>query len=771
MVRLSAVILSILLLSACGETARKDLKAAKTDPIGLDLLIEKAEINIIPAVRNLNFHHPDSLSIIQNNALIVYDDVTLSGEASYLSQLFQQTFNFDVETKYSESPVFHEGYLIDIKTNHYEGAIDGHFISANKDQLTIHAGSAASIFNGIQTLRQLIPFDQYKKRELKSCTFPAFDLADKPVYQWRGMLLDVCRHYFPKETVKKYIDLLAYYKFNVLHWHLTEDQAWRIEIKKYPKLTEVGAWRLDSSGNKYGGYYTQEDIKEIVAYAQERHIMIVPEIEMPGHSQAALAAYPHLACSEGPFEVANDWGVFKEIYCPTDTTFAFLEDVMDEVTMLFPSPYVHIGGDEAPKVRWEESNYCQNLLKNEGLKDYEELQAWFINRMANYLAVKDKKIIGWDEILNPKLNQEALVQVWRNQKSAQEAAKRGHWVIVSPTSHCYLDYGLDRIDVDKLYQFDPLGGDSETYEKGGILGGEVNMWTEHVPNDSVLDSKVFPRLLAASEVFWGTNTNVEDFYTRLSDHYEKLDNFDVKYGAARIPFKLYANASKSVKGGYGLEISAEKMEKVDLKIQSPGRWTDWEVHKNPFIPVGEDRNLIVQAYRGGRKYGEPVVQSYVAHKAHAQSNVSIDYLNEGPSQYYLADLLDGKKGSKNFRDGNWQGHWGNDVNLTIELDSMMELSQLKFSFYQYTNAWIFFPKSYSISISEDGKHFFEAGSDTFDKSRFKTRGKIIEDCVLNFDKAKVKFVRFEAQNIGKVPNWHEAAGEPAWVFIDEIEMY
>ena len=308
-----------------------------------------------------------------------------------------------------------------------------------------------------------------------------------------------------KDFVKRYIDLLALYKMNVLHWHLTEDQGWRIAIDKYPKLTEVGAWRDDGQGGKYGGFYTKEDIREVIEYATERGITVVPEIELPGHSQAALAAYPQFSCTGGPFEVETEWGVFKEIYCAgNDSTFIFLEDVLSEVMELFPSEYIHIGGDEVPKYRWEHCEKCQRRIHIEGLYDEHELQSYFISRIGNFLATKERKMIGWDEILEGGLPEGATVQSWRGFDGAKTAVLSGHQAIVSPTSHAYFDYGLNDIDLEKVYEFNPIPEGISQKEEILVLGGECNMWSERAPQHKV-DSKVFPRMIAMSEVLWSGN--------------------------------------------------------------------------------------------------------------------------------------------------------------------------------------------------------------------------------------------------------------------------
>ncbi len=343
-----------------------------------------------------------------------------------------------------------------------------------------------------------------------------------------------------KEFIKRYIDLLAYHKFNVLHWHLTEDQAWRIEIKKYPKLTNKGAYRTYDDGSIYGGYYTQDDIKEIVAYAESRFITVVPEIEMPGHSTAAISCYPEISCTGGPFDVGTLWGIYYDIYCAgNEKTFKFLEDVISEVVELFPSKYIHIGGDEVPKDRWENCPKCQGRIQSEKLNDEHELQSYFITRMEKFINSKGKQIIGWDEILEGGLAPEATVQSWRGIQGAIDAAKQGHDVIVSPTSHCYFDYPVDVTDMQKVYSFDPVPPDLSLDERKHVLGSEGNMWTEYAPQE-LIDDRLFPRMLALSEVVWTypAERNYEEFRQRVQKHYDRLDFIGIRYGLETKPFEI-----------------------------------------------------------------------------------------------------------------------------------------------------------------------------------------------------------------------------------------
>jgi hexosaminidase len=412
-------------------------------------------------------------------------------------------------------------------------------------------GRSAGLLYGMQTLTQLLPVAAKPPLLL-----PAVEISDHPRFRYRGLLLDVARHFYPVEFIKKHLDLMAQYKLNVFHWHLTDDQGWRIEIKRYPKLTQIGSHRRETiklqffvpyvgDGVPHGGYYTQEQIKDIVDYARARYITVIPEIEMPGHAQAALASYPDLACTPGPFEVSTIWGVHKDVFCPKEETFRFLEGVLAEVTDLFPGPYVHIGGDEVPKDRWKESPVAQALIKREGLKDEGELQSYFIRRIERFLTSKGKRLIGWDEILEGGLAPNATVMSWRGEGGGIAAAQQKHEVVMTPTGYCYFDYGqgdpsrepLDigaRLTLDTVYSYDPIPKELQPHEAKYILGAQGNMWTEYQKTPERVEYMLFPRMLALSEVVWSPleRKDYGDFLRRLPYHLSRLERQQVGF---RIP--------------------------------------------------------------------------------------------------------------------------------------------------------------------------------------------------------------------------------------------
>ena len=429
---------------------------------------------------------------------------------------------------------------------------EGYHLDVTSDAVTVEAKTPAGLFYGLQTLTQLL-----SGGHSSGWSVPVVQIVDAPRFAYRGMHLDVGRHFFPVAFVKKYIDLLAMYKMNKFHWHLTEDQGWRIEIKKYPKLTEIGAYRKETvvgknferfdrpyvgDGQPHGGFYTQDEVREVVAYARARYIDVIPEIEMPGHATAALAAYPELACTDGPFDVPTTWGIFEDVFCPKEETFQFLEDVLTEVIALFPSQYIHIGGDEVPKVRWKESELAQEVITREGLADEEELQSYFIKRIETFLQAQGRRLIGWDEILEGGLAPDATVMSWRGMEGGIEAARQGHDVIMTPTSHTYFDYyqgdpvqeplairGLTPLE--KVYGFEPVPETLSAEDAAHILGAQGNVWTEYMATTDYVEYMVFPRMLALAEVVWSPQElrNWEDFVQRLPAQLQHLDTLGVNY--------------------------------------------------------------------------------------------------------------------------------------------------------------------------------------------------------------------------------------------------
>ena len=435
---------------------------------------------------------------------------------------------FPIETIFSENLT---SITLRVDTTLSSLKNEGYFLAINNDTAAITAKTSTGVFYGIQTLRQILPTDIEKRQKVNDVlwTMPQITILDTARFPWRGSLLDCSRHFFNKDQVKRFIDLLAFHKMNRFHWHLTDDQGWRIEIKKYPMLTQIGAWR---DGGAYGGFYTQEEVKEIVAYAEQRGVITIPEIEMPGHAMSALAAYPNLSCTGGPFQVTSGWGVFQDVYCAgNDSVFIFLQDVLTEIVDLFPSNVIHIGGDECPKDRWNACSKCKARMSAENLTDAEQLQSWFIKKIQTFLKTKGRDIIGWDEILQGGLAPGAKVQSWQGMSGGIAAANAGSDVVMSPTSHCYFNIDYSNISLNKAYTFEPVPSVIASDKVQYILGTEGNLWSEYIADQYQLDYQAYPRICALAEVGWTPETvkNWSGFSLRLSRHYTRLSNIGVNF--------------------------------------------------------------------------------------------------------------------------------------------------------------------------------------------------------------------------------------------------
>ena len=507
-------------------------------------------------------------------ATVIRFDSRVKAEAALLAEALKPVIGREIKLVDERLRIFHPSE-IHLGLAEQPGAPGSYTLEANPKRIKIAGADAAGAWHGAQSLRQLIPVDG-------AANVPACRIVDGPKFAWRGLMLDVGRHYYEVGEIKQFLDLMALHKLNVFHWHLTDDQGWRIEIKKYPKLTEVGGWRASSppygnrngsDGQRYGGFYTQDQIKEIVAYAAARHITVVPEIEMPGHAAAAITAYPELGNTDVPGfapKVATTWGVHPYIFSPTDKTFAVLEDILTEVIGLFPGAFIHIGGDEAPKDQWKKSAQAQAIMKREGLKDEHELQSYFIRRIEKFLASKNRKLIGWDEIQEGGLPKTATMMVWRDEKWAKHALAQGNNVVMAPTSHTYFDYyqspakgelakGVEfeciggHLPIEKVYSYNPLGVATTEAQKKLVLGTQAQLWSEYFKTFDKVQYMAFPRAAALAEVAWTDpgRKDFADFSTRLQVMLKRYDAAKVKHGTVFIPPARAALAGAKVTSSLG----------------------------------------------------------------------------------------------------------------------------------------------------------------------------------------------------------------------------
>ena len=646
---------------------------------------------------------------------------------------------------------------------------ESYHINIKNNKTDISAGSERSIQYALVSLLQMIQFHGFP--------LPQVNIQDRPAFRYRGMHLDVSRHFFTVREIKKFLDYLAFYKYNHFHWHLTDDQGWRIEIRKYPKLQELAAFRNETlvghysdqphvfDGKRYGGYYTREEIREIVEYAGQRHINVVPEIEMPGHALAALTAYPELGCTGGPYQVATKWGVFDDVFCPSETTFAFLEGVIDEVTELFPYEYIHIGGDECPKTTWEKSALCQEVMKENGLKDAYELQSYFIKRMERYINAKGRKIIGWDEILEGGLAPGATVMSWRGIQGGLEAARLGQDVIMTPGSHCYFDYYQSTspgepvaiggyTPMEKVYHWNPVPRDLQDTFRHHILGGQANVWTEYIPNFSHVEYMAYARGLAMSEALWTTPRDYREFVTRFLKHQTYWKQKGVNM--ANHVFEL----NPVVKAGHGkpVTISFDLPEKKQV-------WHEWNTKS-------EKGNTFILAEKGPHQFsvdGDPgLSRPYtVQFNPHLATNAKLS-MNPLPSDKYSGNgpgsIVNGILGEDSKYGGKeWLGFEGKNVDILLEWKAAVNTRQISFRFFKGEGQWIYLPRSVEIFASQDGK-LFESVKKTENITADRRVGNVSIPAVLK----DIRFIKISVQNYGKIPDGAQGAGHGAWLFMDEI---
>jgi hexosaminidase len=657
--------------------------------------------------------------------------------------------------------------------------------------ITVTAKENAGFIYGLETIRQLLPVAIESKFAVttEKWQIPNVTITDEPRFQWRGLMLDLSRHFFDKNYVMETIDRLAMHKMNVLHLHLVDDQGWRIEIKKYPKLTEVGAWRVDQENvawnarltvnpdekGTYGGFLTQEELKEIVQYAAAKNIEIIPEIEMPAHVSSAIAAYPELACFNQRIGVPSGglWPI-TDIYCAgKESTFEFLQHVIDEIITIFPSKYIHIGGDEATKTNWEKCPDCQKRMKDNGLKNTHELQSYFVKRMEKYINSKGKKIIGWDEILEGGLAPEATVMSWRGTQGGIDAAKQGHDVIMTPESPCYFNFyqgpqneepvAFDAYNpLSEVYKFDPVVSTMTPQEAGHVLGGQANLWAEHLPGPKDSEYMIFPRLAALSEVLWSTkeSRNWNDFTTRLASLLTRYDYLGINY--AKSAYLVTASSSADlIKKQINVTLKNE-FPNPDIRYVLGNKSIDHNAVKYT-SPIQFTETTVIKAslFQNDKPVGKTFTDTIIFHKAVAHK---VSYLTPY-NQNYKGDgpftMVNTIRGSKNFHDGQWQAWLVNDMEMVIDLESQQSIEQVTVGTLESQGAGVFFPTQIKVLVSNDGINYKEVAKVSRPYAVNVTSE--LKDFKINFVKNNTRFVKVIATNLKKSPK-----GESSWLFVDEI---
>ena len=752
---------------------------------------QEANYQVIPLPQEVSLTQGNPFKL-NGNVLIAYpeNNALLQRNAEFLSEYIRQSTGYAPKTKAIAAGeqvknAITLGLDPDIANK------EGYVLTTTPEGISINGQTENGVFYGIQTLRKSIP------AEAKGATIliPAGEIKDEPRFSYRGMHLDVGRHFFPIEFIKKYIDLLALHNMNTFHWHLTEDQGWRIEIKKYPKLTEIGSQRSrtvigrntqEYDNTPYGGFYTQEEAKEIVKYAQERYITVIPEIDLPGHMLAALAAYPEMGCTGGPYEVCPRWGVFEDVLCiGNDKTMQFLEDVMSEIIEIFPSEYVHIGGDEAPRDRWKECPKCQARIKAEGLKAdknhtaEDRLQSYCMTRIEKFLNSKGRRIIGWDEILEGDVAPNATVMSWRGASGGIKAAQMGHDVIMAPNTYCYFDYyqtadtkdeplGIGGyVPIEKVYSLDPTF-DLNEEQKKHIIGAQANLWTEYIATTEHGEYMVLPRMAALAEVQWTQpeKKDFKDFTTRLASlmKFYQRDGFNY----AKHVFDLKVDFTPDVaKKAVVVTLSTIDDAPIYYTLDGTEPTTASLKYIEPVvITETADFQAVVIRPEGKSK----VVNKKISFNKATYCPIELTFQ---PSEKYkfggAITLVDGMKGNDSYATGAWLGFVGGDVEAIIDLGQETEIKRVATNAIVDMSAWIMGSTGLVVSVSDDNKEFREvAAKDIPAETNIDKKG--VENYEITFDPVKARYVKVVIKRSPALPKGHAGEGKAAYMFIDEVEV-
>jgi hexosaminidase len=767
------------------------------------------QVSIIPQPESINLGNGNFILPINAEIIATTDNISnFKKSVDFLTSYLETYYKSWLGSQQKLPPAAHPITLgIDKSQNPLPGS---YTLNVSENGIDIKGNNEEGIFYGIQTFIQLLPPHLSNSK----IEIPYLTIKDHLRFGYRGLHLDCGRHFMTVDFIKKYIDYIALHKMNYFHWHLTEDQGWRIEIKKYPKLTSVGAWRngtiigrhpgIGNDNKKDGGFYTQEQIKEIVKYAADRYITVVPEIEMPGHGSAAIAAYPSLSCfpdeptknyfpknakwagdSTGK-QVQQAWGVYSDVFCAgKEETFKFLEDVIDEVVTLFPGKYIHVGGDECPKTNWKRCPNCQKKIKDNNLKDEHELQSYFIQRMEKYINGKGKTLIGWDEILEGGLAPNAVVMSWRGENGGIEAAKQKHEVIMTPTTYVYFDYSqTDNEDsvviggylpVEKVYGYEPIPAALSEEQSKYVLGAQANVWSEYMSNPKKVEYMIFPRLTALSEVLWSPKEkkNWNDFEQRLQMQMKRYDLWKASYSRAYYDLKATVIPSPDNDGVlWKLETKNPAAEIRTITHSANGsfeaKFSDGKIYATP-IPVKSTQLLAAITMVNGKAISNPVSQTIRFNKATGKKIT----LAVAPSNTYKGDgaftLVNGVQNEKGLsRSKEFLGFSGADCEAIIDLGKEEKISNVIVHCLRETGSWIWRPQAVEVLISGNGTDFTSVG--LTDDFIVRTKGLETGTMKVAFAAKNTRYVKVVVRNWGDIPGGNPGEGNKAWLFVNEIEI-
>lgn len=746
-----------------------------------------SDYEIIPKPLDVNCKG-DASFLLKDGVAVIYpeNNQKMQDNAEFLVDYVERQTGVKL-TSYAGMPV--DGAIcltLDLSDDNAEA----YKLIVNDKRVCISGASEAGVFYGIQTLRKSLPVAQDINVNLS-----AVEIYDKPRFAYRGAMLDVARHFYTVDEVKTFIDMLALHNINRFHWHLTDDQGWRIEIKKYPKLMSVASERKETvvgrwysgiyDGKPYGGYYTQDELRDVIDYAAKRHITIIPEVDLPGHMQAALTAYPELGCTGGPYEVRTIWGVSQDVLCVgNDFTLQFVKDVLSEVADIFPSEYIHIGGDECPKVRWEKCPKCQERIKSLGLKSdakhtkEQRLQSYMIQEAAKYLKEKGKRIIGWTEILEGGLVPDATLMSWIGESGGIEAAHQHHDVIMTPNTYLYFDYYQSKkvedeplaiggyLPIEKTYNYEPIPKELTKEEQQYIKGVQANLWTEYIPVFSQVQYMVLPRLGAAAEVQWTdpSKKDYKDFLRRVPHLVAVYDCYGWNYAthvydvnvdmkADTVNHVLNVQLSTMADDPIYYTLDGQDPTEKSLKYTKPFTIDQSVVLKTMAVHPDRTSKISVDTIRFNKATLKPVVL--------LQPNES-RFSPDGP-----VVLVDGRNGNHSFDTGAWLAVAGNDLEAVINMQAETILSSASVHVYVRKDAWLFDARGFSVSVSSDNKNYKEVASQEYKQMQESDSDGIVEH-ELSFDPCKATYVKIKVISEKSMPDWHWDAGKAPFLLVDEI---
>jgi len=742
----------------------------------------RAQYSIVPEPKLIDLNKDAYFTFSGKPNLLFDDDI-----------LLPKTLNKQVSRFFTTTTKVHSGETHIIIRHSISEHPDSYELLISDSILQINYSSSAALLYALSTLDQI----KVEEKEIGLVKIPTGTIHDYPDYKWRGLHLDCARHFFEVDEVKRYIDLMAHFKFNTFHWHLTDDQGWRIEIKKYPKLTEVGAVRFRTltghyndeprkwDSTAYGGFYTQENIREVVAYANSKGVIVVPEIELPGHSRAALAAYPKLSCTDTLAPVPGLWGVFDDVYCSDKKTIKFLKNVIDEVCDLFPGEYIHIGGDEAPVAKWKACETCQNNIKKKKLKDEHALQGYFIGEMSKHLAKKGKKLIGWDEILAGGLADNSAVMSWRGVEGGIAAANQNHQVVMSPTEFCYFDYYQSSnrkeplaiggyLPLEKVYQFNPIPTQLSQDKHKYILGGQANVWTEYISTFDQVEYMTYPRALALIEKLWNKEAlTYEHFVEKLPEQFKWLSENKVNYSKAI--FDVDFSLSSTKMGELTVDLIAPNKEEVGYCFVRNGVRSDTiKSNSIDFFSQNELLDFIpmATAIPQPRINQKVELEAFVLNGKGRVSTLALElsenvglkpiFMTQPHSKFANAGyftLVDGVSGQRPWKGSEWLGYLGDTIEIVYDFQQQRSLNQIKVSCLKANGSWIYLPKTIDWYFSEDGITWSAKNSK-----------QVKEEMIYLHTMHPTRFIKLRINPMDIIPEGTNGAGNNPWTFIDEIQF-